>query len=148
MCSKLGVYILAGGPEGVKYTLWKPWPSVTSLPPCPSWSQVPLCITDTGSGTYFSKQKYRQYLCLLMLLAANNSPMTLTICILSFIVLHKWHVQNVNFCHKISLQTITTDHSVPLRGQVLLIYNLPLLFSFNFDCLIMSIVSFSGLLNS
>jgi len=35
MCSKLGVYILAGGPEGVKYTLWKPWPSVTSLPPLP-----------------------------------------------------------------------------------------------------------------
>ena len=35
MCSKLGVYILAGGPEGVKYTMWKPWPSVTSLPPLP-----------------------------------------------------------------------------------------------------------------
>ena len=31
------------GPEGVKYTLWEPWPSVTSLPPpCPSWSQAPL----------------------------------------------------------------------------------------------------------
>jgi len=23
------------GPEGVKYTLWEPWPSVTSLPPAP-----------------------------------------------------------------------------------------------------------------
>ena len=52
------------GPEGVKYTLWEPWPSVTSLPPLP--------LVVSGAPAHAMLRRLINCRLLLLLLLCSN----------------------------------------------------------------------------